>query len=162
SPVNLKLTGVKTRTALRTLLAQYNLGFAVLGDTVVVTTEDLALQRQMRQRVTVDADKVTMAQALKQLSRDTGTNLLLDSSVTKEAQVQVSLQLEDVPLETAVRLLSAMAGLKTVRIGNVMFVTNKETADEMRQDPDLVPPPPTPQPVNPREMIVPGGAIPFG
>ena len=44
----------------------------------------------------------------------------------------MSLQLEDVPLETTVRLLVEMAGLKPVRVGNALFVTKKEVAAEMR------------------------------
>jgi len=144
--VNVKLTGVKLRSILRTMLSQHNLSYAVLGDTVLITTEDLATQRQMRQRVSVEVEKQTLAQALKQLGRDTGTNLIVDTRVAKEAQGQVSLQLDDVPLETAVRLLGAMTGLKTVRVGNVLFVTNKETANEMRQDGDVVAPAPA---VNP-------------
>ena len=140
--VNVKLSGVKLHSALRTLLSQHNLSYAVLGDTVLITTEEMAMHRQMRQRISVEAEKQPLTQALKQLSRNTGTNVLVDTRVTKESQIPVTLQLEDVPLETAVRLLGAMAGLKTVRVGNVLFVTNKVTADEMRQDTDLVQPNP--------------------
>ena len=52
----------------------------------------------------------------------------------------MTLRLEDVPLETAVRLLAEMAGLKPVRVGNTLFITSKETAAEMRQDPDIAQP----------------------
>jgi hypothetical protein len=138
--VNLKLQNVKWKTALRTLLGQYNLNYAIVGETVVVTSEDMAMVRQMRQRVSVDLDRVQMAAALKQLARDTSTNLLVDTRALKEAQTPVTLQLEDVPLETAVRLLAEMAGLKPVRVGNVLFVTTKPNAAEMKADADLVPP----------------------
>jgi type II secretory pathway component GspD/PulD (secretin) len=141
SPVSVKLQGVKVRSALRTLLSQYNLSFAIVGDTIVVTTEDMAMHRQMRQRVNIDLDKVSLATALKQLSRDTATNLTIDPRVQKDAQTPVSLQLEDVPLETAVRLLAEVAGLKPVRMGNVLFVTSKTNAADLRSDPDLAPTP---------------------
>ena len=52
----------------------------------------------------------------------------------------MSLQAEDIPLATAVRLLSEMAGLKPVRVGDTLFVTTKKTAAEMRGDPDLMGP----------------------
>ena len=68
--VQLDLKDVKTRTALRTILAPYNLSFAVIGDTIVVTTEDAAAVRQMRQRVSVDLSKVELAAALR---RSAGT-----------------------------------------------------------------------------------------
>jgi hypothetical protein len=137
APVDVDLKDVKLKSALRTVLGPYSLSYVVLDDTVLVTTEQTALLRQMSQRVNVDLDQVEFGQALKQLGRETGANLLLDSRVDKDAKVPVSLELEDVPLETAVRLLSEMAGLKPVRIGNVLFVTDKKTAAELRADPDL-------------------------
>src|SRR5262249_13800110 len=79
-------------------------------------------------------DGQQMVQAIKKLAAETGTNLLIDTRVMKEAQTAVTLQLEDVPLETAVRLMAEMVGLKPVRVGNVLFVTSKATAQEMRQD----------------------------
>ncbi len=112
--------------------------------------------RQMRQRVNVDLNRVELARALRQLARDTATNVIVDTRAEKDAQAQVTMQLEDVPLETAVRLLSEMAGLKPVRVGNVLFVTKKETANELRNDPDLVQPN---QPGQPQPGLVPGIAI---
>jgi len=137
TPVDVDLKEVKLISALRIILEPYGLGYAVVGDTVIITTEQMAVTRQMQQRVSLSLDKVELAQALKQLRSQTGVALTLDSRVGKEAKNPVSLELEDVPLETAVRLLAEMAGLKPVRAGNVLLVTKKETAAELRQDPDL-------------------------
>ena len=158
-PVNLKLSGVKVRSVLRTIVAQYGLAYAVIGDTVVITTEDMAMMRQMRQRVNVDFNKVEFTTALKQLSKETAVNLVLDGRHEKEASAKVSLQLEDVPLETAVRLLSEMAGLKAIRLNNTMFVTTKDVAAELRQDPDWTQPgqPGQPVPPPPGVFIPPAG-----
>jgi hypothetical protein len=157
SPVEVDLKDVKMRAALRAILSPYGLSFACIGDTIIITTEDMAMLRQMRQRVNLDLNKVEFAAALKVLARDTATNLILDSRLEKEAKAPVSIQLEDVPLETAVRLLAEMAGLKPVRVGNVLFVTKKETANELRADPDLQQPMPTVQTgFNLGGVIVPG------
>jgi type II secretory pathway component HofQ len=141
TPVSVKLKDVKVRSALRTILTPYNLSYAILGDTVLITSDELAMFRQMRQRVNIDFDKMEFTAALKQLARDTATNLIVDKRVDKEAKETVTLQMEDVPLETAVRLMAEMVGLKPVRVGNTLFVTNKVTANEMRSDPDLAPAP---------------------
>jgi type II secretory pathway component HofQ len=85
-------------------------------------------------------DKVELASALRQVAHDAGVNVILDTRVDKDLSSKVTLQLEDVPLETAVRLLSEMANLKPVRVGNVLFVTSKENANELRQDPELTQP----------------------
>jgi hypothetical protein len=129
------------RTILHRVLDQYGLTYAIVGDSVVVSTEEGAAVRQVRQHVGVDFEQVEMAAALKKLSADTGVNLALDPRATKEADMKVSLWVEDVPLETAVRLLAEMAGLKPVRFGNVLFVTSKATAAELRQE--ATPPPRT-------------------
>jgi hypothetical protein len=154
--VTLRLKDVKVRSALRTLLAPFNLSYAIISDTVIVTSDDMAAYRQMRQRVNVDLDKVELARALRQLARETATNLVVDTRVARDAQQPVTLQMEDVPLETAVRLMAEMVGLKPVRVGNALFVTTKANAAEMRADPDLAP---VPQPGNPGERVIvaPGG-----
>ena len=136
----LELKDVKVRTVLQTVLSPFALDYVPIGDTLIITTEPMAMMRQMRQRISVDMDKVEFAGALKQIARDTAANLILDPRVEKQSQAKVTLRLEDVPLETAVRLLAEMAGLKPVRVGNTLFITSKETAAEMRQDPDIAQP----------------------
>ena len=76
--VNADLKEVKARSALRTILAPYGLTFAIVGDAVVVTTEGMAAERQMRQHVSVHFDKIELAAALKQLAHETAVNLSLD------------------------------------------------------------------------------------
>jgi len=137
--VQADLKDVKVRAALRVLLGPYDLTFVVLGASILITTEDTATASQMRQRINVYFDTVELAAALKQLARDTGVNLPLDPRAEKETAPKLSLDVEDVPLETAVRLLAEMAGLKPVRLGNTLFVTKKEVAAAMRADPDLNP-----------------------
>jgi hypothetical protein len=138
--VDIDVKDAKVRTILRSIVTPFGLSYAPIGDVVVITTEDMAMMRQMRQRISVDMDKVEFTSAMKQISRDTSVNLILDSRVEKQAETKVTLQLEDVPLETAVRLLAEMAGLKPVRVGNVLFVTSKDNAKEMQQDPDIAQP----------------------
>jgi hypothetical protein len=138
-PVNCKQQNAKVRTILRSLLSQYSLAYAIVGDNIIISTEEGALTRQLKQKVSVDLDQVPLATALKDLAQETGCNLLVDKKTAKEAQAEVTLQLEDVPLDTIVRLLCEQASLKPVRMGNVLFVTNKAKAAELRAEPDLTP-----------------------
>src|SRR3984893_4729534 len=139
SPVTVKQTGGKGRAALRTMLSQYHLSYAIIGDSVIITTEDMALYRQLKQKVNVDVEKTAFETALKDLARETVVQILVDKKVNKEAQTQVTLQLEDVPLETAVRLLCEQAELKVVRMGSILYVTSVAKAKELRSEPDLAP-----------------------
>jgi len=140
-PVTENLKDVKLRTALRQILAKNNLSFAVVGDSVVVSTDDMCMHRQMRQRVQVDFEKAELATALRKPAKETGTNVVIDPKVAREAATPVTMQLDDVPYEMAVKLMTEMAGLKAVRLGNVLFVCSKEKAAELRQDPDFAPNP---------------------
>ena len=125
-PVNLKLKDVKVSDALKAILKPYNLSYVILGDAVFVSTSDMAMLRQLKQHISVDLDKIELAAAPKQLEKETATNLKLDPKAVKEGKTLVTLQLDDVPLETAVRLLAEMAGLKAVRSGNVLYLTHRE------------------------------------
>ncbi len=169
TPVKLKLQNAKAKVALRNVLNQYGLAYAVVGDSVVVTTDEMAVYRQLKQRVTLDLDRVQVEKALKGLARETATNLLLDNRAQKEGQTAVTLNVDDVPLETAVRLIGEEAGLKAVRLGNVVLLTTKAHAAELRAEPDLAPAPRLPGdglvppgvgPVVPGIPAVPGPAGP--
>lgn len=136
-PVNVNVKDARARTALRTMLSQYNLGYAIINDSVVVTTTEMAIYRQLRQAVSLDLESVPLHTALKRLARQTGTNVMLDPRVPKEGQAPVTLQLDEVPLETAVRLLAELAGLRAARLGNVLFVTTDARAERLRAEPEL-------------------------
>jgi NAD(P)-dependent dehydrogenase (short-subunit alcohol dehydrogenase family) len=146
--INVKQQGIKGRQALRAVLNQVHLGYAIIGDSVIVTTDDMAMHRQFKQKITVDLDKVVLETALKNLAKESAIQLLIDKKVNKEAQAAVSLQLEDVPFDTVIRLLCEDANLKPVRMGNVLYVTSKENAKELRTEPELAPSP------------YPGGGVP--
>lgn len=130
----LKSNGKKVRQALQQVLSPYHLTYVILGDSVLITTDEMAVQRQMRQRVTVDVDEVALNKALRELARTHGVSLIIDPRVAKEAQGKVSLQLEDTTLETGVRLLAEFGGLKAVRVGNVLLVTTEEKAEKLRRE----------------------------
>jgi type II secretory pathway component HofQ len=136
-PMAVNLKGdryTKVRTTLQRTLNAFNLTYAILEDTVLITTEEIGLNRQMRQRVTINLTDVPLSTALKDLARTTALNLVIDPRLGKEANAKVSLQLDDATLETTVRLLAEMANLKSVRMGNVLFLTTEARADKLRRE----------------------------
>jgi hypothetical protein len=68
--------------------------------------------------------------ALKELSEASGHNILLDKRLGPKAEVPVTLQMTNAPLDTVVRLLADMSDLDTVFLDNVIYVTTKENAAE--------------------------------
>jgi hypothetical protein len=135
--LHLKITDGKLRQAVRSLLNQfhqYRLTYVILADRVAILPESQATARQLQQRVTLDLNRTPLRDALRQLQRETGANLIIDPAVSKQAQAAVTLQLDDTTLETGVRLATELAGLKAVPIGNVLFVTTEEKADKLRRE----------------------------
>jgi hypothetical protein len=152
--VTVNLKQVKLRDGLKAALANYNLKFGVTAEGLFISTEDGVINRQLRQRVSIDCDGTSFATAIKQLAADTGANLVIDPRLGDKANKGVTLKLEDVPLETAVRLLAEVADLRAVRSSNVLFVTSSDKVKEK----GLVDDGPTqPSPVSP---FFPGGLNP--
>jgi hypothetical protein len=151
--ITVKATKEKTSQVLRKLLNPYRLCYIVQEDSVLVTSEEMAVFRQLRQRVSVDVEEVPFKKAVRDLAKTHGLNLVIDPLVMKQTEIAVSLQVENTGVETAVRLLAEMARLKAVRMGNVMFITNEEKAKKIREEESQT----FDNPLNPNIPIGPGG-----
>lgn len=150
--VNVSQKDVKVRDGLKAVLAPYNLRFGLIREGVYISTEDGVTAKQLKQRVTVDCDGTPFASTAKQLAADTGANLVIDPRLKEKANAGVTLKLDDVPLETAVRLLAEVADLRAVRMSNVLFVTTPDRAEKLRPDADGPLPAGNPLPVFPHGL----------
>jgi hypothetical protein len=134
TPIHLKVDNGPVRVALQRMLSPYNLTYVVLPEGVLVTTEQMATARLLKQRVAVDVSGKPLAAALKDLADETGATFIIDPRVARAADGKVELKLEDVTLETAARLLTEVGGLKVVPVGNVLFVTDEQKASQIRKE----------------------------
>jgi hypothetical protein len=142
--VSARSEGRPVREGLAKALRPHGLTFVVVGDTVFVTTPEKAAERQLGQAVHLDVEAVPLKDLLQRLARDTGVNLVLDQRLANEGTSRLSAHLDDVPLETAVELLADQAGLKAVRLANVLYVTTEVRAEKLRRPaPAAVAAPPT-------------------
>ncbi|MCS6850760.1 MAG: hypothetical protein NZ700_06285 [Gemmataceae bacterium] len=139
-PVSVSQKNVKARNILQMALDQYNLSYAIVRQTVIVTTPEQAIYRQIRQPVTLRHDQVSLRVVLRELARKTGTNIVLDPRLKKEGEFSISLELEEVPLEVAVQLAAELANLSAVQVGNVLFVTTLERAQRLNAGPSVLSP----------------------
>jgi type II secretory pathway component GspD/PulD (secretin) len=146
--VEVKKIDGKLRQALRAIVGQHNLTFVIVEDSLLVTTEEMAVYRQLKQRISVDFEAVPLQKAVKELSAKYGVNVVVDPRAVKSkaAENPVTLQVDDVPFEAAVRLMCEMADLKPARMGNVIFVTTEARADKLKDSDALVPTPGLPTP----------------
>ena len=130
----LKSDNAKIRTVLQSLLSPYQLTYVILRDSVLITTEEWGHQRQMQQRVNVDVRDVSITEALRRLSDETGVNIVIDPRQGDKARTKITLQLDDVSTETAVRLLAEVADLSWAPMGSVIFVTTEQRAEKLRKE----------------------------
>jgi hypothetical protein len=70
---------------------------------------------------------------LKLLAETSGHNIVVDKRLGAKAQVPVSVNMLNAPLDTVVRFLADMAELDTVCLDNVIYVTTKENAEVWKQ-----------------------------
>jgi hypothetical protein len=125
--------GVPLRTALTSLLRDHNLTHVVVADTLLITTTTKASERQLGQMVSVNAEGTPLRDVLRKLVRETGANIVLDPHASKEGQTALTVRLNDVPLTTAVDVLADEAGLRAVRLHNVLYVTSEARAEKLRK-----------------------------
>ncbi len=130
--MKLKSERGKLRQSLQRFLSTYNLSYAILENSVLITSEGMVVTRQLGQRTNVNVDNVPVQKALKDLARSFALNLVVDPRVVESREV--TLNLDNVTLETAMRLLAEVGGLKSVRMDNVLYVTTEANAEKLRRE----------------------------
>jgi hypothetical protein len=70
---------------------------------------------------------------LKELSDMTGVSVVLDAQKQPDPTMQLTADFRDVPLENGVRVLADMAGMQSVVMENMIYVTAHENAEHMRE-----------------------------
>jgi type II secretory pathway component HofQ len=132
--IQLTAKGIKTRDALKKIFSPYGLSPYIIEDEVFLAPEDVGVRRQLTQRISLDLNEVPLADALKRLGRERAINLLVSREGAKLAEKKISLQVDDVPLETAIRLLADQAGMRAARMDNVLIITTPEHAKQINAD----------------------------
>ncbi len=158
--VNFDAKDITVREAMKKAFGKFNLVCGITKNGFVISSEDGVINRQMRQRVSVAVEDKSLPSYTKALAQETGVNVVLDPRIAKLAEsAKVTMNLDDVPVETALRLGVELAGFRTVRMNNVLLITTEERADKLKNEVDR-PAPATP--INPFFPDFDGGFGPGG
>ncbi|HKI30783.1 MAG TPA: hypothetical protein VKA46_02745 [Gemmataceae bacterium] len=88
--------------------------------------------------VHADFEGRTLAEALRELSEQSGTSIVVDARAADKAKSAVSASFTNLPLDTAVRILTDMAGLKSALNDNVIYVSSEERNVAARPNANLL------------------------
>jgi len=122
---NLTLIEITTEAALREEL-QLHLPVSTGGDEDARVPALLPL-------VFISIDKAPLEDALKEISASTGYNIVLDRNKVNKEKAQVTAELSNVPVDTAVRILADLADMDVVKLDNVLYVTTRENAERLQK-----------------------------
>jgi hypothetical protein len=84
--------------------------------------------------VQVALDRRPLDEALKDLADQSAYNVVLDANAAEKGKTPIAARMYNAPLDTAVRLLAGMAGLRMVMIDNVLYVATREGAEALEKD----------------------------
>jgi len=118
---------------------------------LVMIVSVASLSAQMRRdptldtKVTFNADDATLSSVLKALSRLSNTNIVLaveqqSEGADKKDEKRITINIKDVPIETAVSLVARSAGLAYRVVGNNTFVVGQKQniMEEVGQRTDII------------------------
>jgi hypothetical protein len=145
-PLPIPAMNTRLETILKKILSRVSPSamYIIRGDMIEITTQDAVRKEFFPDRptgplsplVSGTFDKVSVKAAFKELAR--AGNIVLDGRMAKEAETEVTADFSNVPLDTAVRTLADMAGLKVVALENVLYVTDKENARTLMEEQEKV------------------------
>jgi transcriptional regulator with XRE-family HTH domain len=80
-----------------------------------------------------DFNNRALEEALKELAEQAEMSVVLDIRVKEKAKIPVTARFLNTPLDTAVRFLADMAGLKSLQVDNLLYVTSPENAEKIEK-----------------------------
>lgn len=119
-------------TGLRIFLEHYGLGYAIVGESLIIATAEKAREIQHTQPVNLACDRTPLTQVVEELKARHGIPLVLDAQAIKDPRLAVTLQVRDVPLEDAIHLLADQANVEAAPLGAGWYLTTSDKAGAWR------------------------------
>jgi RNA polymerase sigma factor (sigma-70 family) len=134
--------GIVMRTILERLPPKMGAMYVIRKEFIEITTEtavraELGIppNRPLLPLVCDTLDDVPITVALRRLADHTGYNVVVDPRIADKLRTSTNLvELNNVPVDTAVRLVANMAGMSVVRLDNVLYVTTADNAKHLREE----------------------------
>jgi hypothetical protein len=128
------------RTILRRIPAPSGATYNVRNDHIEITTNNVQraeiwgnYRGPFLPLVNATFDKLPLEEAARELADQAEITVLVDRRAAEQSKTPVSARLLNTPLDTALRLLSEMANLRTVQLDNVLFISTEENANALEE-----------------------------
>lgn len=109
-------------------------GVLTLDGASLPTIDGTRLSEQLHgEPVSFVADGKTLADAVRDLRKLTGANIVIDARVRDKAKVVVDGAFNDTRLLTVLQVLGDMADLKPVTLNNVFYLTDAKNAEKLQK-----------------------------
>lgn len=124
--------------ALRVLIGQlprpHQPTYVVRGGTVVITPKNrVAMKYLLKEKVVATFHKKPLVEAVYSLSDLTGASIVFDPFVGEQALAPVSATFaHDATLDSALTLMAETVGLRVVVVGDGIYITTPQNADNVR------------------------------
>ncbi len=126
---------VKILTALRAIFQQINGDFYMKDNVLTVVPRTyIETGRVLKHPVDVSFNKRPLAEALTELSELSGLSIVLDPRGQADGNLAVTADFRNVPVQDAVRVLADMAGMKSVVMDILLYVTSPRNAEHLRKE----------------------------
>jgi hypothetical protein len=131
-----KITDVRLGHVLQLVLTPFDSTFVIRDGSVFIVPEEYVTSgKVLHQLVDVAFENTPLEDALGTLSARTGATIVLDRR-SGLAAAPVTATFSEVPLESAVRLLTDMCDSRVVRVGNALYVTSLDNARALQKELD--------------------------
>jgi hypothetical protein len=127
-------------TILRRVPAQSGATYTIRDDHIEITTNSAqraeiwgSYRGPYLPLVNATLDKCPLEDAVRQLAEQAEFTILVDGRAADKVKTPVSARLLNTPLDTALRLLTDMADLRTVQLDNVLYVTTQKNAAALEE-----------------------------
>lgn len=136
-PMHVALATV-LRKILRRVPTESGTTFLIRRDHIEITTElmvraELGIpeERPLLPLVWDSFEDTPLVQILPRLAETSGCNVIADPKAKEKLQTKITASINNVPIDTAVRLLANMADLSMVKLDNVFYITTADNAKKM-------------------------------
>jgi len=108
-------------------------GASPSGGMALAVSPHVLTEQLLGEPVSVAIDDKPLTEAILELRKITGANIVLDARCKEKAKLAVSGSFDDARLLTALELLADMCDLKVVSSNNVFYITGVENAAKMQK-----------------------------